>query len=413
MIDSISFRDKVMHKYEGLHKCMRDIIRMLLFTCIFATVAFILCICMSTKAENEMTSGLEEIKTLLVAPNGISSQMFDEKIKRDSNINEKATLDFHPLNSNYYMTSFIKPVYKSDVTTTLAPTVSSSLVPTITDPLQKRIVYLWWFLSMVKLGLSGVSLYGTVKSCQNWSAGDAGTADKVGCVVGAVSTAIGIGATVSNHALEYDVIRRADHPWLNNINQAWNARDKSATDDYMEYISNITSAFAALTGYPSATVLHHNMSVVLNDQTGYPLHAIQSPDGNIYHVSVMDINDQWWTHRLISPESSSQTLTKRDEDFNMENFSSGGIEVSSQYGESAAAVLSMQNDWGQLVHETSCGLGDMKSNTYQYQMFDNNHEGTLTAGIVRAFSDEPFDQNSLNPNSVSWPVSGGTNCHVS
>lgn len=62
----MSFRDRPMQQSGTLHKCMRDIVRMLILTCVFAMFVLVLNVVISTKTTNDMNTGLGEIRTLLV-----------------------------------------------------------------------------------------------------------------------------------------------------------------------------------------------------------------------------------------------------------------------------------------------------------------------------------------------------------
>lgn len=318
----------------------------------------------------------------------------------------------HPYSEDYMMTGFAIP--DTQIIVSSNQTVDQDDLDASSTTTVKRIAWLWWTFAAIKLAFTGVGIMGITYSCLNWSQGHAQWWDKVGCVVGAVATVVGIGATGARYGLEYDVIRRSNHPWLSNIEQAWNSkRDTNAPAYYMGNLTQLTAAFANVTGMPTATLVKDDLNIALNDQTGWPIHIVMNEYKQLMHVSVMKLNSTGWTFRTIDPAIYNTNVFKRSEDFNMENFSNGGIEASVDYESPSHSTLSMQYDWQQLTDQVACTFGDMSGNAYQYQIFDNNHDDTLTAGVIRAFTDEPFDEFTLAPNYVHWPVPDQPQCHVS
>ncbi|CCE65371.1 hypothetical protein TPHA_0L00110 [Tetrapisispora phaffii CBS 4417] len=220
-------------------------------------------------------------------------------------------------------------------------------------------------------------------------------------------------ATVNKAAFNYEYINSADRAWLSSINDAWRKRDTELAAEYLLNVQNITAAMAQLSGLPTLTVLQSNLSVVRNDQTGYPVHYVLRPDGVAHRMSAMSFSSSRWYARFCHAEQGSSNFSKRDESYNMENFSSGGIEASGDYVDVANGVLSMQYDWGQLVHQVSCYLGDESGNAYQYQIYNNNAKDTMTSGRFRGFDNEPFDQESLTPDEQYLPIQPWSQCEVS
>lgn len=343
----------------------------------------------------------------------ISKHLSDGNQKRDITDPVKllpldTVLGNHKVTGNHFTTGWAYP--KNESSSESLPAIQTT---TTLAPYTKRIVYLWWIFAAVKLALAGFSLYGTTSACINWSHGDAGYEDKMGCVTGCVATAVGTMATVNKAAFDYDVINRADHTWLASINDAWQKRDSGLAAEYLTGVHQMSEAMAELSGFPTLTVLHSNLSMVKNDQTGYPVHFLMRPDGLTHRMSAMLFTNSTWFARFIHTESNSTNYEKRDESYNMENFSNGGIEASGDYVDIGNGVLSMQYDWGQLVHEVSCYLGDESGNAYQYQIYNNNAEDTMTSGRFRGFDNEPFDQDSLTPDPQYIPVEPWPQCEVS
>ncbi|QLQ79978.1 hypothetical protein HG537_0C06270 [Torulaspora globosa] len=357
------------------------------------------------------------IMTLIIIPNQTAFHEEDEsnfkgiilaqhnsnhsKLTLKDNLPDVGTIAIHPYSADYLMTGFAIP--HESITRVSNFSQTGIVSGTSSGGKSKRVPYLWLTFVMIKLGFTGISLMGTYYSCQNWSQGGAQWYDKAGCVVGAVSSTVVIGTTSLQGVVNHAGITEANHPWLTNINQAWNGKKRSITpDSYMGNLTELTVAFANVTGLSTATLIKNNMDIALNDQTGYPIHIVLTPGGQLLHISVMHIDQKSWTFRAADPSIFNTTLTKKSKDFNMENFSHGGIEASMDYEKPEHAQLSPQYDWTQITDQVSCYLGDMSGNAYQYQVFDNNHGET--EGTIRAFSDEPFDQFTIDLSYLSWPV---------
>lgn len=219
-------------------------------------------------------------------------------------------------------------------------------------------------------------------------------------------------ATLNKAGFDHQVINRADHSWLANINDAWQKRDSGLAAEYLAGVQQVSEAMAELSGFPTLTVLNSNLSIARNDQTGYPVHYLMRPDGRTPRMSPMSFTNSTWYARFIHTKHNSTNYEEIDEAYNMENFSDGGIEVASDHVDSGHGVLSMQYDWGQLVHEVSCYLRDESGNTYQYQIYNKNAKDTMTSGRFRGFDNEPFDEGSLTPDPQYIPVEPWSQCEV-
>lgn len=78
-------------------------------------------------------------------------------------------------------------------------------------------------------------------------------------------------------------------------------------------------------------------------------------------------------------------ITKRGEQFNEQDFTSGGIEAGFSYNqEYDGGYLSTSSDYGQIDHEVSCNFNGLGYNGLEFQIYDNNHDGTIAAGNIRA-----------------------------
>lgn len=243
--------------------------------------------------------------------------------------------------------------------------------------LEKR--YLWWFLAAAKLVDTGLALYELATSCEDWSSG--GASAKIGCVHGALSTAFtvaGAGWYSWNKYIE-----------IGNRLISFGKRD-SATNyqshlEYLGYYVNLTNLPAALV-YNAEGELHYS------DAGETPVLLTYTATGALVHFTASKFNETTFISRWGKIDSLSP---KRDEQFNEQDFTQGGIEFSHIMNQGDNARLSTSNDYGQMDHEVSCLFGNKPGNTYQYQIYDNNHKTTITGGIVKAFQYDTYDDSDL------------------
>lgn len=98
----------------------------------------------------------------------------------------------------------------------------------------------------------------------------------------------------------------------------------------------------------------------------------------------------------------SQDLVKRNEQFNLENFSSGRIEAYSQRWEDGIAALSADNDFGTMNHQVGCAF-DLQSHEYVWNIHDfNNGGGAIGAGKIAAFQYADYDGSELKDDYLSY-----------
>lgn len=64
---------------------------------------------------------------------------------------------------------------------------------------------------------------------------------------------------------------------------------------------------------------------------------------------------------------------KRDDYFNEEDFTSGGLEAGFSYNQNGdGGWLSTTNDYGQMDHEVSCTYAGLGDNSLEFQIYDNS-----------------------------------------
>lgn len=195
---------------------------------------------------------------------------------------------------------------------------SNSTSQAITTGYNKRNPYVWFAIAVIKLFVKGYSLKSTISACNDWSTG--GSSGKWGCVVGAVDTGVSLG--VFAYVATNNYITIGNRLAQNGLH----IPGISKRDLGYEYDLLNAAAKSLMTGTPhsAAALLHANGSFVAHDQTGHPVFVIKNSFGVDYHMSTMKGNE---THHIfrIATSQGNYSSKKRDEQFNLENFSQGGI----------------------------------------------------------------------------------------
>lgn len=275
------------------------------------------------------------------------------------------------------------------------PDIYSHTIPTVPDntkifnqtmELDKR-NYVWYVLTAIKTARQGFAMKGLIESCRDWSKD--GASGKADCVWGAIDTALTLGMLATSGWEAYVAIG------------AWMALGGDTLpgvtkrDNILGYWKDaehpLQSIIANSTGLPVATLQYSNGSYVLNDQTGWPVHAVWSNSGSAHLVSLMENQGSLTAIRVGGFDTG---LQKRDEQFNLENFSSGGIESYCDRWEDGIAALDVNNDFGTLDHQVSCAF-DLNSHEYEWNVHDFNNGGAIGAGKIAAFQYSTYDGDEL------------------
>lgn len=274
--------------------------------------------------------------------------------------------------------------------------------------LEKR--YLWWVLAAVwKTAETGIAIKGLVDDCQDWSNDEADNWGKFSCVYGAISTVI----TVAGAG--WGGYEHGSGIWNSLKSYLWRRETTGVTSEV--FLSHLVS-------YQLATVNHTQLpwtpvtdsdGVLLLDgsRTGAPILFGYDFNGIPAHMSYDYIGGE---NMSVSFNFRHQAITRpgliKREQFNEQDFSTGGLEAGFSYNQQYdGGWLDPANDYGQMDHEVSCELGDLSNNGLQFQIYDNNHHGTIAAGNIRACSEHSYDSGSLFQLDLPTPQNG--RCEVS
>ncbi|KAH6698177.1 hypothetical protein BKA61DRAFT_710186 [Leptodontidium sp. MPI-SDFR-AT-0119] len=83
---------------------------------------------------------------------------------------------------------------------------------------------------------------------------------------------------------------------------------------------------------------------------------------------------------------TTTTSIRGRQQYNEQYFNGDGIDFIIISNPSDGGVLSQNNDYGQMDHEVSCYMGNNRDAVgHYYQVYDNNHSGTIVGGAVAPF----------------------------
>jgi hypothetical protein len=270
--------------------------------------------------------------------------------------------------------------------------------------------FLWWYLAGIfKVVETGIALYQLADSCQSWS-GSSETSDatKIGCVYGAISTLATVAGSTwlgANWAAKVGLTL--------SIISGVSKRDEASERQYSDLLLDYQRAMVNHTGLALSPMLNTEGELLLHNKSGMPMMFGYNPRGDgivLAHSYHEADNSTYMAYGFVPAPSSIQ---KRDVYFNEEDFTSGGIEAGFSYNQAFdGGYLSTQNDYGQMDHEVSCVFSGLRNNALEFQIYDNNHHGTIAAGNMRAYQAGVYDVNSLGV-PIDAPLGLQSNCEVS
>lgn len=257
--------------------------------------------------------------------------------------------------------------------------------------------------------MTGYAMWQMAKSCQAWYQN--GTPDTeattiAGCVVGAVSTLLvvaGAGWAVANWGAAVGLALK--------LYQTLPKRDVSFPD-YAELLIDYQTFMVNTTGLAMAPMFNELGDLMLHNKSGMPLMFGYNPrgDGMLFtHKFDADTNKTYMAYGFVPPPSA---VSKRDVFYNEEDFTSGGLEAGFSFNQASdGGYLNVENDYGQMDHEVSCLFGNLANNDLEFQIYDNNHHGTIAGGNVRAYQSGEFDLGDLK-DPVDAPLPDPAACQV-
>jgi hypothetical protein len=300
------------------------------------------------------------------------------------------------------------PVYYNILTLPmLYPNSTAELATNTSARVEKR--FLWWYLAGIfKVVETGIALYQLADSCQSWS-GSSETSDatKIGCVYGAISTLATVAGSSwlgANWAAKVGLTL--------SIISGVSKRDEASERQYSDLLLDYQRAMVNHTGLALSPMLNTEGELLLHNKSGMPMMFGYNPrgDGIVLAHSYREADNSTYMAYGFVPAPSS--IQKRDVYFNEEDFTSGGIEAGFSYNQAFdGGYLSTQNDYGQMDHEVSCVFSGLRNNALEFQIYDNNHHGTIAAGNMRAYQAGVYDVNSLGV-PIDAPLGLQSNCEV-
>lgn len=258
--------------------------------------------------------------------------------------------------------------------------VSAFVIPTLnyyqnTDKRDDTTVL--WDLEVYKTEAEAKGLNESISSCISWSLH--GVVSYADCMRGAIATALQVGTTNDIAIDSYKKIVK----YTNDLNG-----DDSILQ---EAIRNLTLCYSNITGLPTATLLHLNGEVAINDLTNWPIHVVQAPDGTFHHISVMDITNDTVFHRINMGPNASE-LNARMASFQLENFSQNGIEWSSKRLDNTFN-LNWDSNFRYMCSQIGCLFDDFSFPTYKYEIFSNQkNDSAIEQGFISPYNGRTFNE---------------------
>ena len=285
----------------------------------------------------------------------------------------------HPVYANILMSKMIHP-----------NTTSSR-------PIEKH-QYSRWGLGVSKLASTGHAIRGLASNYRDCAEGDeVEETRKFERVYGAISTLITMGGAHHAAYAHGGDIARLLKIWYSTEQQqsepGHSGTINSILLDYQNFMVNISQS-------PMALMFDKNANLITYNDTGLPvMFGLNSKgDGMLvtYQPNPGNISEATALYGFV-PSSSASDLKKRLTFYNEENLVQGGIETAYAFNQSSdGSWLSEHNDYGQMDHEVSCLFDDLSGNTYAWQIYDNNHGGTIAGGAIRAFQYTTYRGQYLN-----------------
>ncbi|CZR70177.1 uncharacterized protein PAC_20078 [Phialocephala subalpina] len=271
-------------------------------------------------------------------------------------------------------------------------------------------LYLWWLLGgAFKVVETGFALYQLATSCQSWAAdGSSETSDatKIGCVYGAISTLITIAGAAwigANAAAAIGIALAI----INSVTK----RDLTL-QNHAALLLDYQTTMVNTTGLAMAPMFNMDGELMVHNKSGMPLMFGYNPkgDGMVFtHTLFPGTNTSYMAYGFVPAPSAN---SKRDDYFNEEDFTSGGLEAGFSYNQNSdGGYLSTANDYGQMDHEVSCTYAGLADNALEFQIYDNNHDGTIAAGNIRAYQSGVFDIADLT-DATDAPLPEQAGCQV-
>lgn len=127
------------------------------------------------------------------------------------------------------------------------------------------------------------------------------------------------------------------------------------------------------TGLAMAPMFKVDGELMVHNKSEMPLMFGYNPkgDGIIFtHAISPGTNTSYMAYGFVPAPS---VHGKRDDYFNEEDFTYGGLEAGFEYNQRLdGGYLSVANDYGQMDHEVSCTYAGLRNNALKFQVYDNS-----------------------------------------
>ena len=197
------------------------------------------------------------------------------------------------------------------------------------------------------------------------------------------------------------------------LNQHVNVKRDLASPEVTQVLIDYQTTMVNATGLAMSPMFNETGDLMLHSKSGMPLMFGYTPTGDgmvLTHAPHDGTNMTYMAYGFVPPPSATG---KRDTYYNEEDFTSGGLEAGFFENQASdGGYLNVHNDFGQMDHQVSCIFGSLANNALEYQIYDNNHHGTIASGRIRAYQYDMFDVSSLR-RAIDTPLPEPAGCQVS
>ncbi|EDO15988.1 hypothetical protein Kpol_499p16 [Vanderwaltozyma polyspora DSM 70294] len=286
--------------------------------------------------------------------------------------------------------------------------ISDKLAFNYTAPIETRFNYLWAAVSAWNVFQAGYSLWSTIRACRDWSTG--GKAGQSDCVVGAATTGVTLsaaaGAAVAGY-LEIGLALKRSGTALPGFGKRDSAQ--TTTDLVHQMALNLING----TDVAIAVIYDRTGQPIYNEHSGWPVFALKHESHPILHFTTLDTNGT--SHNFVMTDQHPVVnLAKRDEQFNLENFSQGGLQFHDyQIEDNSVAHVDVYRDYGEFDHQLSCQL-DLQAHAFKYEVWDYNHNQAMVVGNCWAYQYDPYEDRMVDMMMYPGnPMNEWDKCYVS
>lgn len=218
----------------------------------------------------------------------------------------------------------------------------------------------------------------------NWSRDPSDIGQGFHCIYDAISTIISFDGSVKKLYITVSEMKK-NLEWIIN-------NGKRSLPDY-EAILAAQQAVADVMAMPvQAVMIDAYTPLTFEDGAGFVVN-VMTPLNTTLAIGLYLNASSASPLKVISGRLPSASTLKRG--YDQVAFNRGGLEASCTFNEEDNGVLTANIDYFKVLAFVKCNFGPMEHNALEFQILDNNHQGTISGGNIRAFDYDAYDLNGL------------------